>query len=126
MILRNSMKFMQLYIYKTLKNLYCRQHSAIFFLLFMLISVLIVSCSHSDVDRKKFIDAYIDLRVNEDTMRLGSKSIEDVKKEILKKHGLTEKQYEETFNYFSDNPGQWNQMYDEIIARVDTLRKKGK
>lgn len=126
MKISNSLNFMLLYINKSLKTLYNGQHSVKYILLFIFSSVLFISCSHSNVDRQKFIDAYIDLRVTEDTMRLGTKSVEDVKKEILKKHGLTEQQYEETFDYFNENPEQWNQFYDEIIARVDTLRKKGK
>jgi len=92
-------------------------------ILIFIFSVLFVSCSGKPVDHEKFINAYVDLRITEDTLKEGGEKIQDLKKEILKKHGITEEQYENTFNYFNKNPELWNAFYDEIIARVDTLRK---
>lgn len=84
---------------------------------------IFISCSNKNIDHQKFIDAYIELRITQDTLKSGNANFQDLKKAILKKHGLTEKQYDKTFNYFNENPERWNDFYEKIIARVDTLRK---
>lgn len=127
--------FLQLYNHCSLTRTRCNNSitptihysgfSILFFGFFLFTSLIIVSCSDKNIDHEKFVDTYIDLRISEDTMKPGG-NIQDLKKEILKKHGLTEEQYEKNFNYLNENPERWNDFYDEIIARVDTLRKTGK
>ncbi|HSD63693.1 MAG TPA: DUF4296 domain-containing protein [Ignavibacteriaceae bacterium] len=125
---RNNFRFYFILLcnYCSLSRLHYSGFSILFFGFFVLSSLNLVSCSDKNIDHEKFVDTYIDLRISEDTLKPGSGNIQDLKKEILKKHGLTEEQYEKTFNYLNENPERWNNFYDEIIARVDTLRKTGK
>ena len=92
----------------------------------LLLSLSFISCSGKDADHEKFIDAYVDLRIAEDTVKSGNVDMQKLKEKILKKHGMTEEQYKSTFEYFNDNPELWEQFYEKAIARVDTLRKRKK
>lgn len=91
------------------------------FVLLLLLSF--TACSEKTVDHEKFIDAYVDLRIAEDTITTGDKDIQELKEEVLKKHGMTEEQYKTAFEYFNENPELWAQFYDKAIARVDSLKK---
>jgi hypothetical protein len=94
------------------------------FILLLLLSF--AACSDKTVDHEKFIDAYVDLRIAEDTITTGDKDIQKLKAEILKRHGMSEEQYKSAFEYFNDNPELWEQFYDKAIARVDSLKKMKK
>ncbi len=92
----------------------------------LLLSFSFTACSDKTVDHDKFINAYVDMRIAEDTITTGDKDIQTLKSEILKKHRMTEEQYKTAFEYFNDNPELWEQFYDKAIARVDSLKKMKK
>ncbi len=92
----------------------------------MLFFSLIVSCSEKEADHERFVDAYVDLRIAQDTLKNDSTDLSDLKAEILKRHGLTKDKYESTFEYLNDNPELWEQFYNEAIARVDSLKNQKK
>ena len=96
------------------------------FSLILLLSFTFAACSDETVDHEKFINAYVDLRITEDTITTGDKNIQELKEEVLKKHGMTEEQYKTAFEYFNENPELWGQFYDKAIARVDSLKKMKK
>ena len=82
------------------------------------------SCADNAPDNQKFINAYVDLRIAEDTITTGDKDIQKLKTEVLKKYGMTEEQYKSAFEYFNKNPELWEQFYNDAIARVDSLKKR--
>lgn len=117
--------------YPARRDFTCRLdiHSVIQILVFisvMMVLPALISCSDKTIDHDKFIDVYVDLRIAEDTVRSDNYDIQKLHKEILKKHGITEEQYNSTFKYFNENPELWEKFYDEAIARVDTLKKRMK
>ncbi len=91
-----------------------------------MLSLQFVSCSDETVERNKFVNAYVDLRIAEDTLKSENDGIQKVKVRILKRYGLTEEEYNSSFEYFNENPELWEQFYDKVMARVDTLKKKKK
>jgi hypothetical protein len=95
----------------------------ILFSFILIFPLFFISCSEKTIDHDKFIDAYIDLRIAQDTLTQDSVNIQTLKAIILKKHGMTEKEYNAAFNYFNKDPELWNEFYDTVIARVDSLRK---
>lgn len=84
------------------------------------------SCSDQEVDHENFVNAYVDLRIVQDTLSSDSTNFAEIKSQILKRHGITEEKYESVFRYFNDNPDQWEQFYNEAIARVDSLKNRKK
>ncbi len=94
------------------------------YLFLVIFSLMFSSCSEKSADHEKFVNAYVDIRLAEDTVKSGNSNIQNVKAEILKKYGLTEEKYKSSFEYFNDNPELWEQFYDEAIARVDSLKQK--
>jgi len=88
-----------------------------------ILSLILISCSDKAIDHDKFIDAYIDLHIAEDTLKQVSGDVQKIKERILAKHGMTWKEYNETFRYFNENPELWDAFYAKVIARVDTLKK---
>ena len=102
-----------------------RQYSYNIIILFgsvLLLSFSLISCTER-VDEDKFIDAYIDIRIAEDTVKGGNQNIQKLKADVLRKHSITERQYRSTFEYYNSNPELWEQFYNKAIARVDTLKK---
>ena len=89
----------------------------------LIFSLFFISCSDKTVDQDKFIDAYIDLHIAEDTLKQVTGDVQKIKEGILAKHGMTWKVYNETFNYYNKNPEMWDDFYAKVIARVDTLKK---
>jgi len=98
----------------------------ILFFFVLLFSNSIMSCSDKGADHEKFVNAYVDIRVAEDTLKNDSTDIGQLKAEILKRHGLTAENYESAFEYFNENPELWEQFYNEAIARVDSLKSQKK
>ncbi len=92
----------------------------------LLLTSALISCSEKEADHHRFVDAYVDLRLAQDTLKNDSTDIRQLKAEILKRHGLTEEKYESSFEYFNDNPELWEKFYDEAIARVDSLKDQKK
>jgi Domain of unknown function (DUF4296) len=90
------------------------------------LSVLLISCSGEPKNQDKIIDAYIDLRIAEDTLKADGPELDKLKTEILNKNNLTEKEYEAAINYYNENPQMWDNFYNKIIARADTLMKRKK
>jgi hypothetical protein len=92
----------------------------------LLLAFSFTACTDKTIDHDKFIDAYVDLRIAEDTVRSDNYDIQKLQEEVFKKHGITEEQYNATFKYFNDNPERWEEFYKKAIARVDTLKKRMK
>ncbi len=88
----------------------------------LILSFSIISCSEKEADHEQFVNAYVDMRIAEDTLKNDTTRILQLKAEILKRHGLSEEKYESVFKYFNDNPELWEQFYNEAIARVDSLK----
>jgi len=94
------------------------------YLYIVLFSLVFSSCSEKSADHEKFVNAYVDIRLAEDTIKSNNTNIQKVKAEILKKYGLTLENYKASFEYFNNNPELWEQFYDKAIARVDSLKQK--
>ncbi len=109
-----------------IKNIFHTAEKGIIFFLILFLSSSLISCSDKEADHQRFVDAYVDLRIAQDTLKNDSTDIRQLKDEILKKHGLTEEEYGSAFEYFNDNPELWEKFYDEAIARVDSLRDQKK
>lgn len=90
----------------------------------LILCLVFAACSDKNVDPDKFINAYADLRIAEDTLAVTNDKMQEVKNGILKKYGLTEDEYRTSFEYYNENPELWEQFYDKVIARVDTLKKR--
>jgi tRNA/tmRNA/rRNA uracil-C5-methylase (TrmA/RlmC/RlmD family) len=109
-----------------IKNILRTAEKGIILFLIFLLSSSLISCSDKEADHQRFVDAYVDLRIVQDTLKNDSTDIRQIKAEILKKHGLTEEGYESAFEYFNNNPELWEKFYDEAIARVDSLKDQKK
>jgi hypothetical protein len=90
----------------------------------LLSSLTLTSCTGNTADHQKFINAYVDLKIAQDTVTTGHKDIQELKAEVLKKYDMTEEQYQSAFEYFNENPELWEKFYNDAIARVDSLKKK--
>ena len=92
---------------------------------FLLSSALVLtSCSDHTADHEKFVNAYVEIRIAEDTSTAGNKDIQKLKAEVFKKYHMTEEQYQSAFEYYNKNPELWEKFYNDAIARVDSLKKK--
>jgi hypothetical protein len=91
------------------------------FLLFLIL-LSFIGCSHK-INEDKFILVYSDIVIAQDT--LGSNvNLEAVKSTVFKKYNISEKNYNETLNYYNSEPRKWEAFFNKTISHLEGLRKK--
>ena len=97
-------------------------------------SLLLGACSHKqqpediiDVDRMAafLADAYtlesynsIESKSDNDTLSLAVRSAYD---DILRRHGLTQKEVEKSLDYYGNHPDQYRVVLDEVANRLNEV-----
>jgi len=75
------------------------------------------------IPEEKFIKAYVDLLIIQDTSVTNPVSIDSIRTIVLYKNDLTSQQYDETINYYNQRPEKWEVFFDSVTAYVERLRK---
>lgn len=65
-----------------------------------------------------FIDAYMTLRMP-DSLCFEPKKLNN---EIFKKHGISREKFNETIEYYSQNPQVLDSLYEKIIVRMSEMK----
>ena len=94
-----------------------------FILLLFLLSF--AGCSNK-INEDKFILVYSDLVMAQDTLK-GNFKQSEIKNLVFKKYNVSEKEYNETLNYYNSDPRKWEAFFNKTISHLEGLRsKKGK
>jgi hypothetical protein len=90
----------------------------------LLIVLILTGCSNR-LNEDKFILVYTDLIIAQDT--LGAKfKLDEVKKDVFKKHNVTDREYENTLKYYNSEPKKWEAFFNKSIAYLESKRAKKK
>lgn len=97
-------------------------------IIYFLIPLLffIVSCSDNPpLKEEKFIRIYVDIVIAQDTTNANPSQTQNIKKNILKKYSVSEKDYKSTLDFYNSEPKRWQAFFDKAISYLEQL-KKGK
>ncbi|MEO8398210.1 MAG: DUF4296 domain-containing protein [Ignavibacteriaceae bacterium] len=96
------------------------------FLSLIIISTFIfifVSCSKQKIIPENiFVKIYTDLVVAQDTALVDSVSSKNLREKILKKYNVKLEDYQQTINYYNEDPERWQVFFDKVMAYVETLK----
>ncbi len=94
----------------------------LYFLIFF--SFLTASCSDSPpVKEEKFIRVYVDIVIAQDTTNANSLQLQNIKKSVLEKYSVSEKDYNSTLIFYNSEPKRWQTFFDKAISYLEQLRK---
>lgn len=51
-------------------------------------------------------------------------SIDNVKKEVFQKYNTSDKEYQNTLNYYNEDPEKWEAFFDKAIAYLENQKNK--
>jgi len=91
-----------------------------FILLLFLLSF--AGCSNK-INEDKFILVYSDLVMAQDTLK-GNFKQSEIKNLVFKKYNVSEKEYNETLNYYNSDPRKWEAFFNKTISHLEDLRSK--
>jgi hypothetical protein len=86
----------------------------------LLLSILVAGgCEKQGiVEEDKFVLVYADLLTAQDTT-----SVQKVKSEIFKRHNISEKEYQETVDYYNSNPEKWDTFFNKVITYIEEKKQ---
>ena len=79
--------------------------------------------------RDSMVSALVDMHLIEGA-KVGQKVMGDTVKlntyyaKLYQKYGVTKKQYEKSFNFYSEHPETMNKMYQEVIERLNKIQQE--
>jgi hypothetical protein len=76
------------------------------------------------IPEDKFVSIYCELLIAKDTIVNNSNKIKNFKKELLKKYSVTEKEFNSTLNFYSDNSKNWERFFDKVIKYLEEKKKE--
>ncbi len=75
------------------------------------------------IDEQKFARIYADMIFMQDTSSLSQLVI---KNKVLKKYSIIENDYDETINFYNDDPERWLKFFDSTVVYIEKLKPKPK
>lgn len=97
-------------------------------LLLFIISVFFIGCRNEDIveDENKFAAIYVDLVIVNETYQGDSLLINSRTDSVFNAHGVTEKQYRSTIEYYQQDPERWEQFFEKADSYLREKKKKNK
>jgi hypothetical protein len=99
-----------------------------FFLLVLLLPVLLFSsCSDKKkgiIDKEEFIDIYSDLLLINSNPKYNQEERKEKINELLSNHNIDQNSIWNTVSNFDNNPGEWKDIYKEIINKLELKKQK--
>lgn len=92
-------------------------------LLFTLAITGLAGCDDSPpLPEEKMIDFTIDLAVGEDTLTADGPSMDVLLDSLYLRHDVTAEEYQQTVDWYKENPGEWRPLFEKVIEKMDSLR----
>jgi len=90
-------------------------------ILFLLL--IIFACdTKPPIPEDKFLKAYVDLLIIQDTTTKAAFSIDSVKNIVFGRYNISFEQYDAMINYYNAEPEKWIEFFDSAGTYVDRLK----
>jgi len=76
------------------------------------------------IEQDKLVLIYTDLLIAQDTVTLDDRGVDSLKQSVFKKYNVTEKEYENTIEYYNDDLKRWEEFFDKVTAHIGSLNTK--
>ena len=97
---------------------------------YIIIPVLILlfaleGCSKNKIlNEDKFMKAYVDLIITQDTANVPIAKFDSVKALVFKRNGITSEEFNSTIKYYNRNPQKWQDFFRKATSYVNELRSQ--
>jgi hypothetical protein len=89
-----------------------------FFLILFAVLIFIQGCQRMGViDEDKFVEIYSDLLIAGDTT-----SVAEAKDIVFPRYNISEDEYQNTVEYYNNNPEEWETFFNKVIAHIEQKR----
>ena len=112
-----------------------RKNSLFVFLLFS--ALIITSCNQNVevipeniIQREEFIDILVDIQIFESMNKVKHErnqddfKISEAYNWLFEKHGIDQKIFKSSFDYYANDPKRFEEIYDEVIIRLSEREAK--
>lgn len=101
----------------------------------LVVLVIVFACRNEKkvIPREELVPVLVDIHLLDGAIR-HSRYRDDIKipdtidvyEYVLEKHGYTQPQFDSSMNYYSRYPGRFEQIYQEVLARLNRMETKVK
>ncbi|MFH1042659.1 MAG: DUF4296 domain-containing protein [bacterium] len=92
--------------------------------IFLFLALFLFACNRpSQVNKTTMSKVYVDVMVAQETYLPDFKLLKKEKSKIFKKYNITEKDYNYTLSEYGTNEEEWDELFKNSLAYLDTLRK---
>jgi len=101
-----------------IKNKLITVISAVFLLIILFIIFDSLKTS-SELSYEKFAEVYVQLSVASEMYDTDPAKLEQERKKILKKRGVTQKEIDHFIEEYNQNPEKWAKVWERIVRRLE-------
>jgi len=92
------------------------------FYILLLSIVLFISCEEKPpVEENKFVKVYAELISAPDSISVDSTKYYEYKKEVFSDFNLTEKDYEQTIEFYNKDPKRWEDFFNKVVKHIEAI-----
>jgi membrane protein insertase Oxa1/YidC/SpoIIIJ len=73
----------------------------------------------SELSPEKFVEVYVQLSVASEMYDTDLAKLEQERKKILKKHGVTQEEIDHFIKEYNRNPEKWAKVWERIVRRLE-------
>jgi len=88
-----------------------------------------VSIPDNIFPKQKMADVFVDIHLLEASMSLNSTSVDKITSgnptpnfDVLKKNNITKKQYDDSYNFYTQHPALLNEVYDLVLNDLSKMQ----
>lgn len=89
--------------------------------------VLFISCGEKPpIEENKFVRVYAELISAPDSISVNSTKFIEYKKKVFSDFNLTEKDYEQTIEFYNEDPKRWEDFFNKVIKYFEAIDDSSK
>ncbi len=96
------------------------------FLLAILFIILNSPKTSPKLSEEKFVEVYVGLSIALETYDADSGGLEQERKRILERYGVTQKDIDEFVKNYNQNPEKWAKVWERIVQTLEEKKQKAK
>ncbi len=96
---------------------------SVLFLLTILFIIFNRLKTSSKLSEEKFVEVYVQLSIASEMYDTSSTELEEERKKILEKFGVTQQEIEHFIKEYNQNPEKWAKVWEKIVHRLEGEEK---
>lgn len=89
--------------------------------------IIFISCEEKpSIEENKFVKVYAELISAPDSISVDSTKFFNYKKKVFSDFNLTEKDYEQTFEFYNKDPKRWEDFFNKVIKHIEAIDDSSK